>query len=62
MQSTNVGMGILRCLVVVLGAFLALEPYIIVRAGGGETARAVTTCVTDGIAAVVTLAISKEVY
>ena len=49
-------MGVPRCLFAVIGALLALEPPI-VRAGGGGAET--TSCVSDAIAALATLIITK---
>ena len=55
-------MGVLSCFFVVIGAFLALKPSV-VHAGGGKTdATVVTTYMTDVIAALATLTITKKVY
>ena len=48
-------MGVPRYLFVIIGALLALEPPIIVRAGGGGAEA--TSCVSDAIAASATLII-----
>ena len=52
-------MGVLSCFFVVIRAFLALKPSVAHAGGGRMDATVVTTYVTDAIASLATLTITK---